>query len=129
MRLSLLDSYSKKSVHKVMTHVDHSFVMEATEGQTEGLPKLLLYSLNGSKLRLKQGLAIVKSIMSETRNKPGTVAKILPFMLDSNEARMLIARVIHNDKTDLSRLKQIMGNALRPIIGMATGKLRNTDSG
>jgi hypothetical protein len=38
-------------------------------------------------------------------------------MLDSNEARMLIARVIHNDKTDLSRLKQIMGNALRGFFG------------
>jgi len=123
VHISLLDSYSKKSVHKVMTSVDHSFVMEATDGQTEGLPKLLLYSLNGSKLRLKQGLAIVNSIMGETRNKPVTVAKILPYMLDSNEARMLISKVIHNDKTDLARLKQIMGNALRPIIGMATGEL------
>lgn len=93
MRLSVMDSYTKKSSQNVMTQVDHSHVMEATEGQTENLPKLLLYSLNGSKLRLKQGLALVNTIMGETRNKPATLSKILPYMLDPTEARMLIGRV------------------------------------
>ena len=97
IRMSILDSYTKQSSHNVMTHVDHSHVMEATDGQTENLPKLLLYSLNGSKLRLQQGLALVKSIMDETRNRSATLAKILPFMLDPTEARMLIARVSRDE--------------------------------
>jgi hypothetical protein len=104
MRLSVIDSYTKKSSHNVMTHVDHSHVMEATDGQTENLPKLLLYSLNGSKLRLKQGLALVNSIIGETRNRPATLAKILPYMLNSTEARMLIGRVSVRNNACADRL-------------------------
>ena len=93
MEMTIQDSYSKSDAPNIMSRVDHSHVMEATMGQTENVATLLLYSLNNSKLRLKEGLAMANAIINETHDRIGTLAKILPHMLNPIEARMLIGRV------------------------------------
>lgn len=122
MHISLIDSYSRKSVHKVISSLDHSHVMEVAGDDDSGhTAQKLLYAIQNSKIRLKEALLLFDPMYDDLRDKAKVLSMLLPFMLDATEARNLMHKILDGDKLENARLKQMMGQALNPILGLPNG--------
>lgn len=81
---------------------------------------LLLYSLDCSTVYLEEARVYFNSI-SRTEDSVATLANILMHMHGAGDAMRLIKSVVGNDIVRIRRLKQALGNAYGPLIGVYSG--------
>eukprot|EP00602_Paraphysomonas_sp_CaronLab_P004794 CAMPEP_0185021358 /NCGR_PEP_ID=MMETSP1103-20130426/4051_1 /TAXON_ID=36769 /ORGANISM="Paraphysomonas bandaiensis, Strain Caron Lab Isolate" /LENGTH=1351 /DNA_ID=CAMNT_0027552843 /DNA_START=296 /DNA_END=4348 /DNA_ORIENTATION=+ len=82
---------------------------------------LLSFVVQNSKLRLGDAFSFYETMYADMGDKARVLAKILPQMASATEARMLVSKVTNDDNIEATRIKQVMGQSLRPIFGLVNG--------
>lgn len=82
---------------------------------------LLSYAFQNAKIRLSEAFDLYNTMIKRMSDKTKVLTKLLPQIAFSYEARLLVSRVTHEDRNDMSKLKASMGPALRPIFGLPNG--------
>jgi hypothetical protein len=72
-------------------------------------------------LRIDEARLLMHELASSYPDRISQLNMVLPRMVDVGHARQLVAEVIGSDKYMLHQLFQVMGNALRPILGYYSG--------
>ena len=141
IHMSVGDTYTNKNSGKVMTSLDYTHLMAVSceslpssmtfalmyapeqliRRGTESVAKSLSYSIQHTMLRVREAVHIFNHINHEIHNRAEVAAIILPRMVDCREARFFLVKVMNYDKVIYSRLVNILGNSLRPILGMFDG--------
>jgi hypothetical protein len=118
--IELADTYVKKAKFNVITEVDCRNIINiaTTIGHTT---TMIRYSLHSAKLRFNEALKFFDVMYDDIGNKAEVLLILLPSMMYSIEARILVSRVTNEDPVELEFVKQTLGNALRPIFGIPCG--------
>ena len=120
LQLQVFDSYSKKENFSVLTTTNRNVSSNVAEKMGD-VSTLITYAFSNSKLRLSEAYNYYVTMYSDIGDKARVLAKLLPQMALSSEARILVSKVTHDDPVMVARVKQTLGLAMRPIFGLANG--------
>lgn len=120
LQLQVFDSYSKKENFSVLTTTNRNTSSNVAEKMGD-VSTLISYAFSNSKLRLSEAYNYYVTMYSDLGDKARVLAKLLPQMALSSEARILVSKVTNDDQVMISRVKQTLGLAMRPIFGLANG--------
>ncbi len=62
-------------------------------------------------------MGIADTLLKENSNKVEILARILPQMASAADARMVVAKLLDNNKTEIQKLRREIGYALKPMLG------------
>jgi hypothetical protein len=62
-------------------------------------------------------MGIADTLLKENSNKVEILARILPQMASAADARMVVAKLLDNNKTEIQKLRREIGFALKPMLG------------
>jgi hypothetical protein len=118
--LEVMDSYRNKDSFALIssTTTNMSASIAAKMGD---ISTLLSYAFQHSQLRLTEAFSFYETMYKDMDDKAAVLVKLLPQMATSSEPRQLISKVTNDDKVLVSRVKQMLGPAMRPIYGMSNG--------
>ncbi len=74
-----------------------------------------IFSILASLLLLAMGVA--ETLLKENSNRTEILARILPNMASAADARMLVAKLLNNNKIEVQKLRREVGFALKPMLG------------
>jgi hypothetical protein len=121
--IELVDSYKIKEYYQVMTSSDQKNIINLATKMGSNVAQMISYSFGTSKMRLLEAFHFYEAMIFDIGDKARTLSYILPHLIVPTEARMLISKVTLDDPTDVMFVRNCMGNALKPIIGIPCGKL------
>ena len=120
LHISIVDSFKRKAIYRTVTSSDKEFIEVIAQGTSDSV-SMTTFGLSTAKLRLDEAVALFKAMSNENRNKAQVISKILPQLAQSGDARLLVTKVLKNDRQEMMTLKQTLGVAVRPLLGMANG--------
>ena len=82
---------------------------------------LLPFGFESMRIRLNEALEIYEAMLKDVGDKVKVLVKILPQMSSSEEVRTLIKKITVNDVLEVQRIKNSMGQSIKPIWGMTNG--------
>jgi hypothetical protein len=122
LHVTVIDGFAKKKHYRVLTACDREYIDEVADGVGGAAASgMLAASLQGTKLRLDEGLTVAETMLMDSGDKVATVKKLLLQMNDFEDARHLITSVIDQDRADMIRLRRDLGPLLRAILGNPNG--------
>jgi hypothetical protein len=62
-------------------------------------------------------MGVAETLLKENSNRVEILSKILPQMASAADARMLVAKLLDNNKTEIQKLRREIGFALKPMLG------------
>lgn len=65
-------------------------------------------------------MGVAETLLKENSNKVEVLSRILPQMASAADARMLVAKLLSNNKTEIQKLRREIGFALKPMLGTHT---------
>ena len=63
-------------------------------------------------------MGVAETLLKENSNRIEILARILPNMASAADARMLVAKLLNNNKIEIQKLRREVGFALKPMLGM-----------
>ena len=120
MVLQVEDGFKRKQIFRTVTVVDKESIEEVAEGTNDAVA-MNSFGVMGVKLRLDEALSLYNVMTMESRNKAKVLSKILPQLANPSDARMLVQKVLKNDRTEMLNLRQTLGVAIRPLLGSMNG--------
>ena len=120
LNMQVFDSYTKKENFAVLTTTNRNVSSNVAEKMGD-VSTLITYAFQNSKLRLNEAYKYYITMYNDIGDKARVVSKLLPQMTLSSEARILVSKVTNDDQVMISRIKQTLGLAMRPIFGLANG--------
>lgn len=118
--INIEDSFKRKAIFRTITNTDKEFIEDIAKGATDTV-SMTTFGVVNSKLRLDEALALYHTMALENSSKPKILAKILPQLSNASDARLLVTKVLKNDRQEMLALKQTLGVAVRPLLGMCNG--------
>ena len=123
MRIQLENGYARKSIFQVITGPDQINIISLAN-KLGDVSVMIRYALQHTKLRIKEAITFYDIMLLDSGDKFKILQYLLPRMLLPHEAVELISHVTLENAADLAYLKQTMGNAARPILGLPCGFYR-----
>lgn len=120
MVVQVEDGFKRKAIFRTVTVADKESIEEVAEG-TNDTVAMNSFGVMGVKLRLDEALSLYNVMTMESRNKAKVLSKILPQLANPADARMLVQKVLKNDRTEMLTLRQTLGVAIRPLLGSMNG--------
>jgi Ca2+-binding EF-hand superfamily protein len=119
LSMNVIDGFVRKDNHKVISATDQKYALSMANsmGSIEHMDAVI----KNTKLRLFEGAELYKKYHLETGDMASALAKILPQMVFSSEARHLMSKITKDDRVKISQVKRKVGVALKPILGMYNG--------
>lgn len=62
-------------------------------------------------------MGVAETLLKENSNRTEILARILPNMASAADARMLVSKLLNNDKIEVQKLRREVGFALKPMLG------------
>ena len=62
-------------------------------------------------------MGVAETLLKENSNRTEILARILPNMASAADARMLVAKLLNNNKIEVQKLRREVGFALKPMLG------------
>jgi hypothetical protein len=120
LHIKVEDGFKRKAIFRTVTVADKESIEEVAQGTTDAVA-MSSFGVMGVKLRLDEALALYNVMTMESRNKAKVLSKILPQLHMPADARLLVVKVLKNDRTEMLTLKQTLGVAIRPLLGAMNG--------
>lgn len=120
LRMELLDGFVKKDLFQVISSADQTN-MTSVAKETGDTSNLLPYGFENMKIRLNEAIELYEAMFKDSGDKIKVLVKLLPQMASPEEVRALIKKITNNDILEVQRVKQALGQALKPIWGMPNG--------
>ncbi|CAM9213873.1 unnamed protein product, partial [Ectocarpus fasciculatus] len=120
LRMELLDGFLRKDLFQVLSNADQSNMTSVAKA-TGDASSLLPFGFENMKIRLNEALDLYETMFKDSGDKIKILVKLLPQMASSEEVRALIKKITNNDVLEVQRVKQALGQALKPIWGMPNG--------
>eukprot|EP00605_Chrysophyceae_sp_TOSAG23-4_P001328 GSChrysophyteH1.ASY1.ANO1.1445.1 assembled CDS len=114
------DSFKRKAIFRTVTSSDKDFIEDIAAAATDAV-SMTTFGVAQSKLRLDEALGMYQTMALENANKSKILAKILPSLNSAKDAQLLVAKVLKNNRQEMLSLKQTLGVAVRPLLGMYNG--------
>eukprot|EP00981_Chlorochromonas_danica_P002470 scaffold474_cov169-Ochromonas_danica.AAC.5 len=124
VRVRVVESYDSGDEKKVppytLTATKCAQVIKIANMSTN--PVLLLtYAIESTKLHLEEGQKLYQQIFQKSDDPTPLLGKLLMHMLTSDDAMRMIACFVGGDIVKIRRLKQRLGAAYYPVIGIYSG--------
>ena len=119
--IELRDGYVKKDHFQVITASDRKNIINLASQIGSNTAQMISFSFRTSKMRLVEAYEFYEVMMFDFGDKAKVLVHILPHMIVPSEARMLVSKVTREDPIEVSVVRNMMGNALRPIFGLPCG--------
>jgi len=116
LHFEIADGFQVKEIHRTLSSVDRDYINDVAKDTGDAMVTMTTNGVEGFKVRLDEGLNLYKTMMVESRNKILVIAKLLPQMSSQSDARELVTKALHNDMSEMLRLKQNIGSALGPML-------------
>lgn len=120
LHMRVVDGFARKDIHRTLTSCDREYI-DAVAKDSGDRTVMSSYGVQSFKLRLDESVALCQTILKDTTNKAKVLADVLPQMVDFNEARVLVSKVLKGNKTEVHKLRRLVGAALRPMLGLPDG--------
>lgn len=124
MRMKLVEGYNVSDEEQVqaypLTDSQSHLVIKAAE-HSSNPTQLVLFAVDSYRLHLEEAQFLFKFIAQKADDPTIELARILIRMYSSTEAMRMIKSFIGNDILKHRRLKQRLGSAYNPIVGIYSG--------
>lgn len=120
LTITVVDGFTHKETYRVISGSDRQQIMNIAKQSGETVT-MAGYGVQSYKIRLGEAQNLVESLLMENSNKIQILAQVLPHMSLATEARVLVSRVLENNKSEMQRLRREIGYALKPMLGVADG--------
>ncbi|KAJ1380821.1 hypothetical protein B484DRAFT_31568, partial [Ochromonadaceae sp. CCMP2298] len=120
LKLTVVDGFALKDTYRVLSSSDRDYIDQIAR-QSGDLLTMTTYGTQSYKMRQAEAMGVADTLLKENSNLIQILAKILPQMASAADSRMLVAKLLHNNKTEIGKLKREVGQALRPMLGMMDG--------
>lgn len=115
-----MDTFTRKLIYRTVTSCDKDFIQEIAAATSDSV-SMTTFGVSQSKLRLDEALSMYTLMSMENTNKSKVLAKILPQLSHSSDARLLVNKALKNNRDEMFKLKQTLGVAIRPLLGLYNG--------
>jgi hypothetical protein len=116
LHFEIADGFQVKEIHRTLSSVDRDYINDVAKDTGDAMVTMTTNGVEGFKVRLDEGLNLYKTMMVESRNKILVIAKLLPQMSSQADARELVTKALHNDMSEMLRLKRNIGPGLGPML-------------
>lgn len=119
LKLSIIDGFTQKPTYRVISPEDRTNILKVAE-ESGDLLTMTSFGVKNYKIRLYEALSLASSLMKDS-DKVQVLGTVLPQMSHSTEAKILVNRIIDANVTDFTRLKRLIGQFYRVIMGTPDG--------
>jgi Ca2+-binding EF-hand superfamily protein len=119
LHMSIVNNFTDKGPKNVVTAIQQRYAFE--QAVKTGDANLVSEFIQHTRLRYNEALGVYKAINAENGNMAAALSKVLVRMLNTSDARALLAKVTANDALKVTRVKQALGNAYHPLLGNCNG--------
>lgn len=114
------DGFTRKNIFRIISGCDKAHI-EAVAAHCTDPSSMTSHGVAGAKLRVEEAFTIFKEMEQESRNKSKILAKLLPQLSQPEDARLLVTKALKGDRMEMMKLRQALGAALRPLLGLCNG--------
>ena len=116
---TVVNQFTDKGPKNVVTAIQQRYAFE--QAVKTGDSNLISEFIQHTRLRYNEALKVYKAINAETGNMSTALSKVLVRMLNTADARALLAKVTNNESMKVTRVKQALSNAYNPLLGNVNG--------
>jgi hypothetical protein len=120
LKIRVIDGFTLKDTYRVLSLTDRTYIDEIAR-QSGDLLTMTTYGTQNYKMRYVEALGVADTLLKENSNMIQILAKILPQMASALDSRQLVGKLLHNNKTEIGKLKREVGFALKPMLGVMDG--------
>eukprot|EP01032_Pedospumella_encystans_P009853 gene9853-11567_t len=120
LTLVVVDGFTLKDTYRVLSASDRNFINEIAR-QSGDLLTMTTYGVQSYKMRFNEAMGVAETLLKENSNRTEILARILPNMASAADARMLVAKLLNNNKIEVQKLRREVGFALKPMLGVMDG--------
>jgi hypothetical protein len=119
IKITIVDGFTQKATYRVISPEDRTNILKVAEDSGD-LLTMTSFGVKNYKIRLYEAISLAHSLMKDS-DKVQVLSTVLPQMAQSQEARLLVNKIIDYNITDLTRLKRAIGQFYRVIMGRPDG--------
>lgn len=119
LTLVVVDGFTQKETYRVLSASDRNYINEIAR-QSGDLLTMTTYGVQSYRIRFNEAMGVAETLLKENSNRVEILSRILPQMASAADARMVVAKLLNNSKTDIQKLRREIGFALKPMLGNNT---------
>lgn len=121
LRMSVNDSFESSGTQRVMSSFDLNNILKLIKSSQLDISEAFIMATKNIKVRRSEASRIYTLLYAENRDKAKSLGILLPLMLDAKEARGIVEEIIADNEAEMSKLKKLVGSAIKPILGFYDG--------
>jgi len=113
----VMDGFTRKAKYSVMSSSDQEYAKSVSSE----VAAMLGFAVANSKVRLGEAMQMFNTMYGEGGQKATILAELVVKLADPQDCKKLVMKVTRGDKTQLNLLKNAMGGAYKPYLGILNG--------
>lgn len=118
LHLGVMDGFTRKEKFSVISSCDADYAKQVSASDSS---LMLGFAMNNSKIRLGEAISMFHTMFQDGGARAHILAKLVVKMANPADAKKLVMKITKGDKTQLSLLKNAMGGAYKPFLGVING--------
>ena len=113
----VMDGFTRKAKYSVMSSSDQEYAKTVSSE----IATMLGFAVQNSKVRLGEAMQMFSTMYNEGGQKATILAELVVKLADPNDCKKLVMKVTRGDKVQIGLLKNAMGGAYKPYLGILNG--------
>ena len=113
----VMDGFTRKAKYSVMSSSDQEYAKSVSSE----VAAMLGFAVANSKVRLGEAMQMFNTMYGEGGQKASILAELVVKLADPQDCKKLVMKVTRGDKIQLGLLKNAMGGAYKPYLGILNG--------
>eukprot|EP00606_Chrysophyceae_sp_TOSAG23-5_P000693 GSChrysophyteH2.ASY1.ANO1.40.1 assembled CDS len=113
----VMDGFTRKAKYSVMSSCDQEYAKTVSSD----VAAMLGFAVANSKVRLGEAMQMFSTMYGEGGSKATILAELIVKLAEPSDCKKLVMKVTKGDKTQLNLLKNAMGGAYKPYLGILNG--------
>jgi Ran GTPase-activating protein (RanGAP) involved in mRNA processing and transport len=113
----VMDGFTRKAKFSVMSSCDQDYAKTVSSD----VATMLGFAVSNSKIRLGEAMQMFNTMYNEGGQKAQILAELVVKLADPSDCKKLVMKVTRGDKTQINLLKNAMGGAYKPYLGILNG--------
>ena len=113
----VMDGFTRKAKFSVISSCDQEYAKTVSSQVAE----MLGFAVANSKVRLGEAIQMFNTMYAEGGQKANILAELVVKLADPQDCKKLVMKITHGDKVQINLLKNAMGGAYKPYLGILNG--------
>lgn len=118
LHLMVMDGFTRKEKYSVINTCDQDYAKQVSSSDSS---LMLSFAVHNSKIRLGEAISMFNTMYNDGGQRAQILAKLVVKLANPADAKKLVMKVTKGDKTQINMLKNAMGGAYKPFLGIING--------